>query len=1013
MRLSATANLTPQKNGNPNKFARTTPILKSVRNISDFTPLQQFQKVFSDLDKYFVKLRQTNPPDGLEQLFQDFSDFKTQYNIFVDSCNKISRHNKVGSNNNVTEKMISSSQTICKDFPHLSSEFFKYFLHIKSQLMQFFIQAFQNYFTIMETCFHQYGELCLREQQTRYYFLQYESTIQDLFSKCQNGLNHALSSFEELEDTSQVVESLKNLSRKFESELPQAILNQRIHLPQGNQILSHFHQSFVLIVPLLSKIPLINQLFDEITDLIDPFQVLLESLLNDLKIDAPHISTIHEIQDSITPNSLFHITPQDRLIQDISKLFGLGDGMDMSQEEWYSKILNKAQQTLNNYQQQIHQLTSQLKSYDQIKSEKVLNERIEENLKYKENVEKNFEERRAELMRNVINSVKVLVPYDLISTNDDFDTQLNCIISNAELEQKVTKENLNELKDTIVQTETILTDFLKSQLYVNPDRNMHLPNLAEFAVEKVKKQQRKFDNSHIIGSSPNSSDLNAFLKKFLTKNQIETNVSNLTTQQLKKELKKYVSNLKFKLNDTEDKLLKLKDYSSNYEDTTIKTLSTIQRSLAEMNNSEPLVSDVNFDSVSNSIMSLLETFSMNNQKQERFRHFLSSFLAQVLHALHMQQPKFKDMDDQQFKDVMSRILDSPQIQRNLNSGAQSMNATPRSTLKTLPINKKANDLTPSAISVRPSYRDNDHQFQLKVHSYLCDCCGQLRGVSSVQFIHNSVERLMQDVSRAIYDKNESLRNYQGLLADVCIRLEPNKFTKVELMKSDIATIATSIFTSIESLLSKDVRNIKENLSEMVNLIPMEDRHQFESMKLTPIDSVASELEKISKSHEIALSIIQLSDDLSNYLDKEKLGFVPVSQYFKNYMNSIENLRRISIRISEQETQSTIYLIITKLVALIDNYSIALSAVSMNDEISEKNKDIMNELTNQKELLKSIEQLKIIVDKKDHQMNQMKMQLRSFIQANREKMDNQIKILNDIHEKEINHIIQYYEKKQEF
>ena len=123
------------------------------------------------------------------------------------------------------------------------------------------------------------------------------------------------------------------------------------------------------------------------------------------------------------------------------------------------------------------------------------------------------------------------------------------------------------------------------------------------------------------------------------------------------------------------------------------------------------------------------------------------------------------------------------------------------------------------------------------------------------------------------------------------------------------------------------------------------------------------------------------------------------------MNSIENLRRISIRISEQETQSTVYLIITKLVALIDSYSIALSAVSMNDEISEKNKDIMNELTNQKDLLKSIEQLKTIVDEKDHQMNQMKMQLRSFIQANREKMDNQIKILNDIHEKEINHIIQ--------
>lgn len=1024
MKLSTTTTFTPMKNNQIKNFSRTTPLTKTTRNMSDFTPIQQFQKIFSKIDKLFLKFRQMNPPDDFIQLIDDFYDLKSKYTIFIENCNRIDRHIKVGNtksskNSTPNEKLIENARKICTAFPNETSRFFSYFYHVNSKLSRFFIQDFQNYFTIMENSFHDYGDLCLKEQQTRYIYLQFESTIQELFASVRQGLNSTFSSFDEIQDVSPVVENLKLLSRKFESELPHSIHNQRLMLNEGNEYLSQFHTCFVLIVPLLANIPVFNQIFIEISEQVDPLQEVLVTLLQELKIDVPHIMKTHEIQNSVNSEDLFHITPQDHFIKEMAAYFGASDGSELEQKEWYDEIMSKAREKINSLKQKNHQLTTQLKSNDQITSEKALNDRIEENRKYKEKVQQECEERRIELMRNVINSIKVLVPYDLIVSSDDFETQINCIISNAQLEQKVLKENLDDANEIIQQTFNILSSYMTSQLSMNVTEKTSLPSLAELFIEKVsKKKKKEEEDQNSTDQNSNSSELDIFLRKFLAKQQI--NAASMNTSEMKKEVKTLVSTLKFKLNEKESKLTILTETSTEFEEKSIEAFSKIQRSLALFNNVEPLVSDVTFESVTSSIFSLLDETNKTHQNQSNFRNFLSSFLAQLLHALHLKQPKFRDMSESQLKDVMTMILDAPQIQKNLTVGTvKYKNASPRAIRPIEPFSSPASSLN---LPGRPNTKEADSQFVLKMHAYLCDCLALLKGLAPVKFLHTPIEKLMQDVTKMIYEKNDCLQNYRGLLADVFIRVsrktiifnsKSNSKEKEELMKEEIGKVASGIFTSIEELLSKNERDIKEKLIRMVNLIPHDDQKQFSMMKLKPVEMVSAELEKMKKSEESVTQIVQTIDELSKDLQKERIGFVPVSPFFRHYLEHIENLRRSSIRLSPQETHPAVYLFATKMISLVDSFSNALSALSITENIAEKNKELMEKLANQKEFDDKINDLNNVIKQKKDEIEKLRNQLRSFVDANRKRWDKQIELINDIHEKEIKQIIEYYEQKQDF
>ncbi|OHS93237.1 hypothetical protein TRFO_40475 [Tritrichomonas foetus] len=1027
-RLASTIAFTLLKAGQASKFSKTSPITKAARNISDFTPLQQFQKNFLEVEKLLLKLRQASPPSDFQQLFEDFSEIKSKYLIFVESVNKISRHVKLGNN---PKKISEKPYEICAAFPGEISRFFSYFIHVKSKLSTFFINAFQNFFSIMEESFQDYGNLCLREQQTRYIYLQYESTIQDLFSSIRKGLNSILPNFNEIQDVSSLVEIMKMLSRKYESELPHALHNQRLMLNAGSEQLTNFHNSFVALVPMLVNIPNFNQLFNDISELIDPIHELISCVLLEIKLESPPILTSQEIQESVISEDLFHITPKDHLIKEMAALFGASDGSNIQPIEWYDEILSKARGKITNLEQKNHQLQTKLKSYDQIKSEKVLNERIEENRRFKERIIQEYNEKRIELMRDVINSIKILVPYDLLASSDDFDTQLKCIISNAELEQKVTKDNLNDAKETIAQTREILCNFLKNKFYMKVDKDTPLTNLAEISVKKFQKQQKKMEQT-VSNAGPTNSDLHAYLKKFLSKRKI--NVSKLTTVQLKKEMKKYTSNLEYKLNETEEKNRNLLTSSSDFEDRVIENLSKVQRALASYNKKEPLVADVNFEMLTENILDLLNESETNFQKLLGFRKFLTSFLAQMLYALRLQQPKFKDITDEQLKDVMTTILDSPQIQRNLMSSSPSSTATSALNIPTISTPQINSNISNSVSNINetpktlrsiqsgriPTQRpqslnkDYDVQFTLRMHAYLSDCCAQLKGVTPVQFIHTPIEKIMQDITKTIYENNENLLNYKGLVADIYLRLVNNrKNSKEALMKASIGDIAHGIFSSLEELIKSNERNITERIETIVNMIHDEDKKQFSAMKLKPLQMIHAEIEKLQKTNDVILPIVQILEEIEKDLDKSRIGFVPVSPHFKHYLESIEKLRRETIRLTEHETQPTVYLITNRMIPLIDGFSNALSALATNEILNDSQMNAFDAIIQRKELDDQIQKLQRQIKEKNNEINRIRDAFNSYLEANKKKCDDQIHMLSEIHQNEISQIIEFYEKKQIF
>ena len=1027
MRLASTTKMSPRGKKQSQHFSKTTPLTSTPRNIKDFTPIQQFQKYFSDLDKHLIKFRQLNPPQDFNQLFEDFSDLKTRQNLFIENANKIIRHIKLG---NSPKKISERPYEICGAFPGEISRFFSYFMHIKSKITLFFSNAFQRYYTRMEKSFNEYAELCLKQQQTRYIYLQYESTIMDLFVDVQEGLNFVLPHFTEIQDSSEVIESLKALSRKFESELPHSLHSQRLMMTSGQEQLVQFHDCFVAIVPMLSNIPTFNQIFNDIADMIDPLQQLVNNILQQLQIDTPHILTAREIQESVTSEDLFHISPTDHFIQELSQKFGAGDGEGKEPTKWHEEIYQNIQKIITDLEQRNHQLQTKLKSYEKIKSEKSLNERIEENRKFKESVIQEFEEKRIDLMRNVINTAKILVPFDMISTSDNFETQFRCIISNAELEQKVAKENLNDAKETINQAKDILINFLEQKFYLNVDKNLPLPSVAELAIDKFSKQQVRIEQK-FSNESPGSTDLNTYLKKFLTKHKITPD--NLATNtQLKKEMKKYVGNLEFKLNESEEKLSKLKESYNQFEEKVVEYLSKIQRQLATFNNDEPIVTDVSFESLSKSIDDLLSNGNKRFQESISFRNFLTSFLAQLLYSFKLQQPKFRGITEEQLKDVMTNILDTPQVQKGLVSGNANENNSKYQTvpnivlLNTANNNNSANNITtPKTIRGAQSTRtftsqrtkEIDTQFTLKMHSYLSDCCAQLNGASPVQYLHQPVEKLMQDVTKSIYEKNECLLNYKGLVADIYIRLANDlKKNKEALMKSPISTIASGIFTKLEEIVENYESNTPEKIKQIVNLINDEDLRQFYAMNLKPLQIIKGELEKIQRSHEIVLPIIQYSEEVEKDLDKTRLGFVPSSPHFKHYMDSLEQIRRSSLMLTSHEIHPTIFQLASKLVELVDNFSTIVTAVSANDGVSGDDSQfqtIIDSIINKKELDDKIDCLQNMVIEKSNEADKIKKEFSAFLAANRKKWDDQVRALTEIHQNEINQIVEYYEAHQIF
>ena len=121
-------------------------------------------------------------------------------------------------------------------------------------------------------------------------------------------------------------------------------------------------------------------------------------------------------------------------------------------------------------------------------------------------------------------------------------------------------------------------------------------------------------------------------------------------------------------------------------------------------------------------------------------------------------------------------------------------------------------------------------------------------------------------------------------------------------------------------------------------------------------------------------------------------------------------------LTSHEIHPTIFQLASKLVELVDNFSTIVTAVSANDGVSGDDSQfqtIIDSIINKKELDDKIDCLQNMVIEKSNEADKIKKEFSAFLAANRKKWDDQVRALTEIHQNEINQIVEYYEAHQIF
>lgn len=1006
MRKSQTGAISPRKGvRTSNNLSKSVTFSKNLRNSSDFSPIQQFQMMFNELEGNILRLRQLNPPTQLNSFFEDFKEYKNNYSLFVDNANKVLRHIKLG--DKATRPLPNEPYDLCSSFSQESSSFLGGIVHLNSIKISYFEENLSTLFEIMTRDFDSYAALCMKNHQSRVLSQSYRTWLSNAFQNVENHLNEL---FRQSDDFSQVTiniicEELKAIARKFEVDLPHALHMQRLMLNEGDEYLSSFHNQFVKFVPLLSSVPNFTSVMFDIMDIIPRYDETLTAVLNQMKIPVSRsptpLSVTRESPAEIPDGKPFdHSTATDKFVAELLPFLNLEKYSRAPQDSQLELIAKTIKKKITKLEQDNHKLSTQINATEFITNERVLNERIEENKKFQEAIRKDYQKKRAGILQDTITTVKKLIDTEIIDKESDFETQVETVVAIALSEKNELKKFLANAEKEISDTKEVIAQFNRDYFALNVDMSTNIVKMAQTTIESVMDVQRELDQKLVMQSSSNS-ELNFFLKQLLSTR--EPNVDSMPTNQMKSTIIHILETQENDLKEAHEKINQFESINENNDDKIIECMSKIQSRLENLTDNAPQVTSTSFEIISENISDLLSKFEEQMKKAVSFRRFLQSFLAQLLFALHLPQVKLKDSTDAQLKDVMTSIIDAPSIQKNLSSFEGRPKATQVQTARNL------EPVKPVTITTK----DTDKQFTLQMHNFLAEILAIMNNKPTVGFIHLPIDQLMKQIRESIRTVIKFIKNIRGLLADVQLRVKPGSDSKENLMTANIDDIATVIFTELDTILTEKNKSITAILPELVNSICEPDRQLFSSMKISQVEMIRQELQKMKKTYDFVEPINQIIEDLNKNMCKERKGFSPNSPYFNRFIELVEQMRRCSLRLNPSETHPSVYPILSHGIELFDLLSTALSAVTIAPELEQNIEKAGDLLRMKKEDEIEFKGMKDELDKKNLEIEQVKQQFLSYIEANHKEVEEHNEAMAQFHNNEIQSIVDYFTKSDSY
>ena len=1070
----------PIKSGRKSSQIDNSFFSKSMKNISELTPLQAFQKYFTLFENQMVKLRQTHAPYGIDRIFEVFHSLKSRYPAFISSCSTI--YKRIQLKNTAVEVPV-DAQDLCRVFSLDFGDLLASLAQISSSIPSLYQSHLGELAKNMRYSITRYANNCFLDHRTRFVYQNYESFFKQNLDQCQSDLDYFLShnSFEAMtvDRMQHIVERFKHVSRKFEMELPHAMSLQRLTVPNGDSLIRSFHTDFVTFIPLLTGIPNFMAEFKAILEQIPYFGQSLQELIESLGLRPPSTQSSPMPQTrSISESTLSEEFPphdEDPFLVYVPKILELLqieqiEDFYHQQDYVYQQIIDRIQEVLNIHANEKHQMQTKIDALSNINDNSTIAERTLENQQYKEDLKKQFENEKETIYREVLDNVKSLTPKSITSRNDDTKTQIDCVVTCVHEEIEHLHKQINKYETEMKKSKEILKDLRDRYLGMETNENEYLPETIDSTIQAMENTKRALDQQ-LKDINPTNNTLEVFLHETLIQfcKKQQTELKNLTMDRMKEMIGRHILDLDEEIKKLKERLKDVRESKRQLEDKVISELSQIRYKLEEqLNNTEDTNLDI--DDLLARIKALLTQHDSNEKDRVAFRQFLSSFLSQLLLAFHLQQIRFRNATDQQLKNVMTSILDTPDIQKLLSGQYISQNPSTTNLGYSAPQTPKSmprrNSVSITPISTSQSARDKRFTREGMPPAPPSPAGGASTSrrtpvVISARTPNTASNPVFTNVTRRGSESsrrsstmdaaNEKiLGDIKALLAESCAILEDRTaasymYFPLDQLAKQIKQLSTNIINTRNSTKSlvcdiiiemNDTKKLskadllKQNNNELFEYI-FQGLHLIKQIKtdlteetirnmcrgvttddvdFMDIPSLVTmsknQLRLIKETAAVITPLTNIVKDINDQVNINK-SFNPLSDLFPRYVQKVETLSREFILVTADNVLPSVLPYVSQTVSLIDHITKILSATTFVAENKDAHSNIETLMTEHQEYKLKIEELEKSIKEVESERDLAKQKLYSVLEASRAAANARINAIKKVNTDDLNQIIEYF------
>ena len=627
---------------------------KKANELSKLTPVQFFQKKFGELEVHFHELKKYSPPNGTEQFFQVFVNFKSSIPSFALHAAKILKQRTLSAPLNL------KSFEACRVFKDELPLFIQSIYNFQTKIRRLYYKSIFGYFNIMIQNFDRFAEICKQEPHTRTVFLQYEES-------CRTSLKNieaTLRSFFEpqrfqsitVNESLETAENIKTLGRFYMFDL-QRILSPYILLSPSKsppRFYSQFKAAFEELVPMLSAIPCFRDeyavLLTKIQPMKDSFDQLYKLIGNNP--DAIKLKEKPKLTGEQPPLVIEPVDPIKEPLETLTKELNIhfDDDDDQDNAAKIVKVTQEVKETISSLTTELERVKRRLKILEPLNTKEAIIDRFDQIREFKNEFSKQEEKVRNDFMKNLIFQFKDLAEGVQIDLRESYPSQIRQIVAAISEDQTQKKAEISGLKNQINETKAILSQITNKG---NDDlTEINLPSLVRESLTSYRSIQKEKTES--------KSKILKFLNDTFESKEHDLDFSEFSTEDSLDYISKYINKQKNEINELKTQLSQQEKSTNDYKKKLIESLENIHSSLEKMLNDDPnsipgnppdQLSDL--QNQVNTMLSKLET------KRNENREKLVDFFTKATTALKLPPIDFTyDDTEDAYEKAMTEITDS-------------------------------------------------------------------------------------------------------------------------------------------------------------------------------------------------------------------------------------------------------------------------------------------------------------------------------------------------------------------